>query len=73
MEVRVGGRGLTLREVRRSMRSSVERSSPLTGSVWFSLMYCSIRRRSKTLPDLREATGCWGASPETARMALAAT
>ena len=36
MDVRVGGRGATIREDLRSMRSEISRSSPLTGSLWFS-------------------------------------
>jgi hypothetical protein len=54
-----------------SMRSSTERSSPVTGSVWCSAMCASIRRRSKTLPLLRDATGDCGASPEIAHSIVA--
>jgi hypothetical protein len=49
------------------MRSSIERSSPVTGSVWCSAMWASINRRSNTFPLFREATGAWGASPEIAQ------
>jgi hypothetical protein len=48
------------------MRSSTARSSPVTGSVWFSAMCASIKRFSKTLPLLRDATGSRGATPEIA-------
>ena len=50
MEVKVGGRGRTTREDLTMTRSSMERSSPLTGSLPFSSMYFSIRRFSKTAP-----------------------
>lgn len=50
MEVCVGGLGRTIRACLRSIRSSTSSVSPLTGSVPFSRMYCSINRRSKTLP-----------------------
>lgn len=50
MDVRVGGRGLTIRAVLSSMRSSTVRSSPVTGSVPWSAMYVSMSLFSKTLP-----------------------
>ena len=46
MEVRVGGRGRTIRDEEMGRRSSLVRASPELGSVPFSLMYCSIRRFS---------------------------
>ena len=57
----VGGRGLTVRPPEEddddlsSIRSSGERSSPVTGSVPFSEMYDSIRRFSNTVPVKRDA------------------
>jgi hypothetical protein len=71
IDVRFGGRGVTMRGDLSSMRSSTERSSPVTGSVWCSAMCASIRRRSKTLPLLRDATGDCGASPEIAHSIVA--
>lgn len=50
IDVSVGGRGFTVRVVLSSMRSSVVRSSPLTGSVPCSAMYDSMRRFSNTFP-----------------------
>lgn len=50
MEVKVGGRGRTTREDFTTMRSSGDKSSPVTGSLPFSSMYFSIRRFSKTAP-----------------------
>jgi hypothetical protein len=35
----------------RSIRSEISRSSPLTGSLWFSEIYASINRFSKTFPE----------------------
>lgn len=46
MEVRVAGRGRTIRAVCRLIRSSSVRESPVVGSVPFSRMYASISRRS---------------------------
>jgi hypothetical protein len=66
IDVRFGARGVTTCGDRSSIRSSTAMSSPVTGSVWFSAMCASIRRFSKTLPLLREATGSRGASPEIA-------
>lgn len=37
----------------RSIRSAISRSSPVTGSLWFSEIYDSISRFSKTLPEIR--------------------
>jgi len=70
IDVRLGARGVTTWGDLSSIRSSTERSSPVTGSVWFSAMCASIRRFSKTLPLLREATGSRGASPEIAQSML---
>jgi hypothetical protein len=67
IDVRFGARGVTTWGDLSSMRSSTARSSPETGSVWFSAMWASIRRFSKTLPLLRDATGSRGASPEIAQ------
>ena len=51
MEVRVGGLGVTILEDLRSMRSAISNSSPFTGSLWFSKIYASINRFSKTFPE----------------------
>lgn len=64
MEVWVGGLGRTTRACLSSTRSSTLRSSPLTGSLLFSEMYCSIKRRSKTFPgplsvDCVQCRDCW--------------
>lgn len=50
MEVRVGGRGRTVRDDLSSTRSSVARSSFVTGSLPCSEMYASMRRFSKIFP-----------------------
>jgi hypothetical protein len=50
MDVRVGGLGATILEDLRSMRSVISSSSPFTGSLWFSEIYASINRFSKTFP-----------------------
>lgn len=50
IEVRVGGRGRTARAFLSSTRSSVDSSSPLTGSLPCSEMYDSISRCSKMFP-----------------------
>jgi hypothetical protein len=70
IEVKLGARGVTTCGDLSAIRSSTARSSPVTGSVWFSAMCASIRRFSKTLPLLREATGSRGASPEMAQSML---
>lgn len=54
MEVRVGGRGRTMRADLMGRRSSTSSSSPDTGSLPFSSMYFSISRFSKTAPIASE-------------------
>jgi hypothetical protein len=71
MDVRFGGRGVTTCGDLSSIRSSTERSSPVTGSVCISAMCASMRRFSKTLPLLRDATGSRGASPDMAQSIVA--
>lgn len=39
----------------------------MVGSVPFSLIYLTMRRRSKTFPDFAETTGSSGGSPEIAQ------
>lgn len=85
IEVSVGGRGRTMRELFMGRRSSAVRASPVLGSVPCSLIYCSMSLFSYTTPaamlaglgcvqrqgyranepDFFDATGSWGASPET--------
>lgn len=50
--MRVGGLGVTILADLRSIRSAISRSSPVTGSLWFSEIYDSISRFSKTLPEI---------------------
>lgn len=52
IDVRVGGLGVTILADLRSIRSATSRSSPVTGSLWFSEIYDSISRFSKTLPEI---------------------
>jgi hypothetical protein len=70
IEVRFGARGVTTRGDLSSIKSSTWSSSPVTGSVWCSARCASMRRFSKTLPLLRDATGSRGASPEMAQSML---
>ncbi len=54
-----------MREALRSIRLSGERSlAKPTGSLWFSEMYCSIRRRARNAAGFARGYGA-GASPET--------
>lgn len=50
-----------------SIKSDSSSLSPVIGSVPFSLMYLTIKRRSYTLFDFTETTGSWGGSPDMAQ------
>ncbi len=61
------GNGIILYVLFTSINMSTDSLSPLMGSVLFSWMYFSIRRRSKMQPDTGERTGCSGTSLLTAK------
>lgn len=57
IDVRVGGRGRTIRADLRSTKSSIPSSSFVTGSVPFSNMNASMRRFSNIFPKMSVIEG----------------